>query len=71
MEITLPWRMLQAMAICAGVALWRFATAASAFDCSSRPPCPTGEYAISGILCSVHHGSRSYSMPRLPTWYST
>ena len=57
----------RALAICAGVASCRFATAISAFNCSSRPPCPTGEYAISGILCSVDQGSRSYSMPRLPT----
>ena len=48
-EMTEPLRMLQAIATCAGVALCRFATAASAGERNSRPPCPTGEYAMIGM----------------------
>ncbi len=64
MLITPGWRSVQAMAICAGLQPWRDAICASAALRSNRPPCPTGEYAISGMPRSTHHGSRSNSIPR-------
>lgn len=63
-------RIVQANAIWAGVALWRLAILSSVW-LHDRRPSPTGLYAMTGMLCREHQGSRSYSTPRLSRLYST